>query len=380
MADEFDQERTLPPTPRRLEQAREEGQVARSRELAACATVAASAAVAWWAGPTAVAACMRIVERGLVLRQPDLVGDGVVTERFASLLFDGVLVLVPLFAVVAAAAIAASVLVGGWTFAPKAFAPDLQRMSPLRGLGQIFSGHGAAELVKAIAKALFIALAAGGFLWTSRDALMALGTLELRDGIAALGTLVQHALLWLAGALALIAAVDVPLVLYRHYARLRMTPEEYKREQREAEGDPQLKARIRSLQRERARKRMMAEVPKADVVVTNPTHYAVALSYREGTMSAPRVVAKGQELVAAKIRALASDNAVPLLEAPPLARALYFSTEIGDDIPAPLYNAVAQVLAWVYQVRRWRQGHGAEPAAPRDLDVPVELDRGGEHA
>src|SRR5262245_16445765 len=362
MADEFDQERTLPPTPRRLEQARAEGQVARSRELAACATVAAAAAVIWWGGPATLARCAHLLERGLVLRHQDTLTDAVMKERFVALMFDGILLIAPLFAVVAIAAIAASVLVGGWAFAPQAFAPDLTRLSPFRGLGQIFSRHGVTELVKAIVKALVVAIAAAGFLWTSREALATLGTLETRDALTVLGTLVQHGLAWLAGALALIAAADVPVVLWRHYSRLRMTPEEYKREQRESEGDPQLKARVRSLQRERARKRMMAEVPKADVVVTNPTHYAVALSYREGTMNAPRVVAKGQELVAAKIRALAAANTVPILEAPPLARALYFSTEVGDDIPAPLYNAVAQVLAWVYQVRRWRPGHGTAPA------------------
>jgi flagellar biosynthetic protein FlhB len=255
--------------------------------------------------------------------------------------------------------------------------PDAGRLSPTRGLGQILSRHGLGELAKAIVKALVIAAAAAGFLWSSRDALATLGMLALEDALAALGALVLHALGWLAAALALVAAVDVPLVLWRHYSRLRMTAEEYKREARESEGDPQLKARVRSLQRERARKRMMAEVPKADVVVTNPTHFAVAIAYRDGTMRAPRVVAKGTELVAAAIRALASEHGVPILEAPPLARALHHTTEIGEEIPAALYNAVAQVLAWVYQVRRWRAGGGAEPAAPEALDVPAELDRGG---
>lgn len=377
MADEFEQDRTLPPTPRRLEQARAEGEIARSRELAACAAVTAAAAVFWWIGPALLAACMRVVEHGLVFPSHGSLSDAVLTERFTALLVDGVLLVLPLFAVIAAAVIGASLLVGGWAFAPKAFAPDFARLSPSRGLRQILSRHGAAELAKAIGKALVVSIAAGGFLWTNRETFTTIGALATRDALAALGTLVQHVLLWLAGALMLIAAIDVPLVLWRHFSRLRMTPEEYRREQRESEGDPHLNARVRSLQRERARGRMMAEVPKADVVVTNPTRYAVALAYREGSMSAPRVVAKGQALIAARIRTLAAEHAVPILEAPPLARALYFTTEIGDDIPAALYNAVAQVLAWVYQVRRWREGQGIRPAPPAELAVPAELERGG---
>jgi flagellar biosynthetic protein FlhB len=173
----------------------------------------------------------------------------------------------------------------------------------------------------------------------------------------------------------IVVAVDVPFQLWNHARRLRMSRDELRREAKETEGDPQIKARIRSLQREAARKRMMAEVPKADVVVTNPTHYAVALSYRENSMRAPRVVAKGQHLTALRIRELAKDNWVPVVEAPPLARALYRHTELGDEIPETLYTAVAEVLAYVFQLRRFEaEGVGAPPLPPHEFAVPAGLD------
>jgi flagellar biosynthetic protein FlhB len=173
-----------------------------------------------------------------------------------------------------------------------------------------------------------------------------------------------------------VAALDVPYQLWQYHRKLRMTKEEVKREHRENEGDPQLKGRIRAQQRAIARRRMMSKVPKADVVVTNPTHFAVALQYTDGKMRAPKVVAKGVNLVAARIRELAVEHNVPLLEAPPLARALYHNVELDREIPGPLYGAVAEVLAWVYQLRRFRKEGGAEPVAPTGLDVPAELDMG----
>ncbi len=378
MADDTEQDqRTLPPTPRRLEQAREEGQVARSRELAGAASVAAAAGVVYAFGPAAVAACERLLERGLAFRRDDAMSAAALSERFGGLIVDGTVLLLPLMIAVSLAALGASLALGGWLLSTKAVSPDPGRLSPLRGLGMIFSKRGLAELGKALLKAVVVSAVAAAFLWHVRDTLATMGALGTREGLAVVGALGQQALLWLAGALALIAVADVPLALWQHHHQLRMTPEEYRRELRESEGDPQLKARIRSLQREAARKRMMAEVPKADVVVTNPTHYSVALAYREGRSAAPCVVAKGQGHVAQRIRELGAAHGVPRLEAPPLARALYFSTEIGDDIPVALYDAVAQVLAWVYQVRRWRTAGGAVPAEPRDLPVPAGMDKGG---
>jgi flagellar biosynthetic protein FlhB len=381
MSEEHDQEsRTLPATPRRLEQAREEGQVARSRELMAAATVVAGTACVWLGGPAWVDGCMRLLERGLRLTAADAFGAASPTERLAAMSFDAALLVAPVLAAGAIAAVLAGVGVGGWLFAPKAFHPDAARLDPLRGLGNLFSRHGALELAKAVVKAIVIVAVAANFIYGHRDAIAALSALAPRDGILALGGLVADALLHLAGALVAIAAVDVPVALWRHHAQLRMTAEEVRRELRESEGDPQLKARIRSQQRERARRRMMAEVPKADLVVTNPTHFAVAIAYREGEMRAPRVVAKGQGEVAMRIRAIAQEHAVPQLEAPPLARALHQAVEVGDEIPDTLYDAVAQVLAWVYLVRRARAEGGAPPPAPGILPVPAQLDPLGAQA
>jgi flagellar biosynthetic protein FlhB len=178
------------------------------------------------------------------------------------------------------------------------------------------------------------------------------------------------------GSLALIVLIDAPWQLWSHFRKLRMSREDVRQENKESEGDPHVKGRIRQQQRAMARRRMMAQVPGADVVVTNPTHYAVALAYAEGRGSAPRVVAKGSGLVAARIRALAEGHRVPVLSAPPLARALFHHVDLGREIPVELYAAVAQVLAWVYQLRRWNSGQGAEPIVPGGLAVPEGMDPG----
>jgi len=375
-AEDSDQEKTLPATPRRLEQAREEGQVARSRELGACAVVLAGAALAWGAGAAGIEYCERLLREGLMLDREAVLGTASVGERFLSLGVQAFVGLLPLLVVVCAVAVLSSLLVGGWLFSPKAFRFDFGRMSPLKGFKRIFSVEGLAELFKAIAKAVFVGSIGGLFLWLYREEMLALSGLDPKLGLAELGGMVQRALLALAAALALIAMIDVPLVLWRHYKSLRMNLEEVKRELKESEGDPQLKARIRSQQREIARKRMMAEVPKADVVVTNPTHYAVALAYNEASDGAPRVVAKGRGEVALKIRSLAAEHEVPILEAPPLARALYASCDLDDEIPPALYHTVARVLAYVYQLRRYRTYGGAYPQQPQDLEVPPEMDPG----
>lgn len=376
MAEQSDQEKTLPATPKRLEQAREEGQVARSRELAACAIIFAAAVLAWGLGSAAVEWCERLMRAGLTLEREAVFNTTVAGERFVALGVQGFIGLLPLLFALTVVAILSGLLIGGWLFSPKAYTPDLKRLNPLNGFKRIFSVEGLTELGKAIAKALLVGSIAGLYLWTHREELLGLIALDPSRSLATLGGMVQGALLALAGALAVIALIDVPLVLWKHHKRLRMSLEEVKRELRESEGDPQLKARIRSQQREVARQRMMAEVPKADVVVTNPTHFSVALSYREDSHGAPRVVAKGRGEIALKIRALADEHAVPLLEAPPLARALYQSTELGDEIPPALYNTVARVLAYVYQLRRYRTHGGVYPQEPQDLTVPEDMDPG----
>ena len=215
---------------------------------------------------------------------------------------------------------------------------------------------------------------AAWLVWSNVDAIVSLSLEAPTAAIGHMGDIIGKVFLLASGAMIFIVVLDLPYQLWNFYNKLKMTKEQLRQEAKESEGDPHVKARIRAQQREVARRRMMAEVPGADVVVTNPTHYAVALKYSEGKMGAPRVVAKGADLVAAKIRELAAEHRVPLLEAPPLARALFRHTEIGDEIPATLYAAVAEVLAYVFQLRHFEKAGGAYPAAPTALPVPPELD------
>ena len=249
--------------------------------------------------------------------------------------------------------------------------PDFSRLDPLKGLVNLLSWQALAELGKALAKVSLVGLAAYLVLSGQQAETMAYPGMAPSAALASMGDLVVQDFLLIATVLLAVALADVPLQLWRHGRGLRMSMEEVKREARESEGDPQLKARIRQRQREGARRRMMSAVPKADVVVTNPAHYAVALSY-QSAMRAPRVVAKGRDEVAAKIREIAAEHGVPLLEAPPLARALYAHADIESEIPAALYNAVAQVLAYVYQLRA--AVGNRTPAAPGEIEVPAELD------
>jgi flagellar biosynthetic protein FlhB len=295
-------------------------------------------------------------------------------EQLSTLAIDTLVAVSPILGMVLVATLGAPMLLSGWVWSNAAVAPDFSRLNPARGLGNLFSTHSLVELVKAIAKCLLIGSIGCWALSSSWAEIQQLSARETGGAIERVGSLVISGLLALVGGLVVIALVDVPWQLWHYHHGLRMTRQEVVEEQREMEGDPQLKARIRSQQREVARKRMMTAVPKADVIVTNPTHYAVALQYRDGAMRAPKVVAKGMNLIAQKIRELGTENAVPVVEAPPLARALYRHAEIGSEIPPALYAVVAQVLAYVYQVQRHRAEGWAMPLLPDELPVPPELD------
>lgn len=374
MAEGNDQERTLPATQRRLEQAREEGQIARSRELTTALLMLAAAASLLWGGAALGGWFASFLRRGLTLDRSAAFDMPQALERAGLLAFDAFAVVLPALGVLAAVALCAPLMLGGWLFTTKPLAPDFARLSPARWAKQLFSLHGAAELTKALGKAGLITAAALLLIWHNREDLALLLVADAGDAIPHAARLIGAGFLAAAAAMLLIAAIDVPSQLWQHHKGLRMSAEEVRREMKETEGDPHVKQRIRSQQREMSRRRMMSEVPKADVVVTNPTHYAVALAWDENSMRAPRVLAKGSDLVAARIRELAAEHGVPLLEAPPLARALHKHAEIGEEIPAALYNAVAQVLAWVYGLRASRAAGRPQPLEPDDLQVPEALD------
>jgi flagellar biosynthetic protein FlhB len=267
----------------------------------------------------------------------------------------------------------ASLLLGGWNFSVRAMAPDFSRLSPLAGLQRLFGLRGASELAKALLKCAVVGgVCAGVVSWTFRD-VMALAHMEPHAAIGRGAGLVAWSFLWLCASLALVAIVDVPLQLFQFKRMLRMTRQELRDEAKESDGRPETKQRIRQMQQTLARRRMMHKVPTADVVIVNPTHFAVALKYDPNKMRAPRVLAKGVDLVAQNIRRIAQENRVPVFESPKLARALYRSTDLNKEIPAGLYAAVAQVLSYIFRLRTLNPTVAARVARPNP-QVSTEFD------
>jgi flagellar biosynthetic protein FlhB len=377
VAEESDLERTEPASSRRLEQAREEGNVPQSRELMAFMVLGTGAAAFWILGGWLSQRSTTLLRHGLTFGREAAFDTARMTSSAVALSGEAMLLLAPLFMLAIAAIIATPFMIGGWVFSPKALQFDLTRMDPAKGFGRMFSSDSIAELAKALLKALLIGLVLYWVIRNEQDRLFAMLGQPIETGLISFVQILLYSFIALVLGLALIAAVDVPFQLWRYHDRLKMTVDELKKEARESEGDPHLKARIRSQQRELARGRMMSEVPKADIVVTNPTHFAVALKY-DANMAAPQVVAKGMNLIAQRIREIAGENGVPLLEAPPLARALYSNTEIGDQIPAQLYTAVAEVMAYVYQLNQFASATGSvlPPEPPKEIEVPEGMDPG----
>ncbi|MFZ4498409.1 MAG: flagellar biosynthesis protein FlhB [Burkholderiales bacterium] len=370
MAEESDLERTEDPTPKRLQDARERGQVARSRELAIFAGLLAGGSVLLFTGGLLAMAMVDLLTRSLRFDRREAFDSEAALARLFDLPIDALIALLPLMGTVIVALIGSSLLLSGWVLSTEPLAPQFSRLNPISGVGRIFSVIGLVELLKSVIKTLFLGAIAGWFLWSHMADWLQLADGDLSDAVTSGLRQIGEGLIWVVAALALVAAIDVPFQIWNFRKQLRMTKEEVKRESREQEGDPQIKARIRQLQRAAARRRMMSNVPKATVVVTNPQHYAVALRYEGDQMAAPRVVAKGIELVALRIREIAAENDVPTLEAPPLARALYAHAELEQEIPAELYTAVAEVLAWVFTLERG----GAMAVAPDDIAVPPGMD------
>jgi flagellar biosynthetic protein FlhB len=374
MAEDSDLERTEPASPKRLEQAREEGDVPRSRELSTCTILLAAGGALWIGGDSLIRQLTHALVAGLSMERA-LAYDSTMLLSQISVTIQGVLIaFAPIAGVLLLVAVGSPLLIGGWLFSSKAISPNFSRMNPFSGLANMISARAGVELVKAIVKTILVGSVALMVVSSQKNAIFGLALEPLRQGSAHLGSMLGICFLSIVGALILIAAIDAPYQMWHYSDKLKMTHQEMIQESKESNGNPQIKAKIRQQQREMARRRMMAEVPTADVIVTNPTHFAVALKYKEGGAGAPRVVAKGADAVAAKIRELASEHSIPLLEAPPLARALYTHTELGDEIPETLYAAVAEVLAYVFQLRGFRQNGGIRPVEPSELYVPAELD------
>jgi flagellar biosynthetic protein FlhB len=375
MAEDSDLEKTEPASPRRLEQAREEGQVPQSRELSAFLVLIAGSGALWVGGSWLAQRISGAVSRGLTFGRDEAFDATALPALFLHEAGEALATLGPLLLILVVAALAGPFTMGGLNFSSKALAPDWTRLDPLKGFGRMFSMHSVGELVKGILKALLVGGVVAWVVLHEKDQVFALIGQPVEAGLHAMGQTILFSTLVIVASMALIVTLDVPFQLWQYHSKLRMTKEEVRKEMKEMEGDPQLKARIRSQQREIARRRMMAAVPKAQVVVTNPTHFAVALAYDE-RMPAPRVVAKGRGAIAQRIREIAQEHGVPLLEAPPLARALYAHTDLDQTIPPALFRAVAEVMAYVYQLNAWLARGGRPPQLPADLPVPAELDPG----
>jgi flagellar biosynthetic protein FlhB len=374
MAEDSDLEKSEQPSQRRLDQAREEGQAARSRELSTFSVLFAGGAGLWLMSSSLSSQLIKLIRDGLTLDTTLAFNDHLLLPRLYTLSMEVLVTFLPLLLLLLVTAAFSPLLLNGWIFSLKPLQPNLAKLNPIAGISRMFSINSLVELGKAIAKSLVIGGVGAWAIWHNKDSVMMLVAEPLTTALPHLGYLLWMTFVTIMGGMFLIVLVDVPFQLWEHNKKLKMTKEEVRQEARESEGDPQVKGRIRSMQREMARRRMMANIPTADVVVTNPTHYSVALSYNEKRMGAPIVVAKGSHLLAARIREIALENNVPILEAPPLARALHKHTELGQAIPEALYNAVAEVLAYVYQLRRYRQGSGVMPDVPHDLPVPPQLD------
>ncbi len=378
MAEDSDLERTEDPSPRRLEEARERGQIVRSQELVTFAVLMTGVVGIIYQGPDILTAIKQMMVDQLSFNRARIADPTQMALQLLRASQSVLTSLLPVFMMTVIAAIVAPLLVGGWLFTFEPLVPNFGKLNPVNGLARMFSVHALSEMIKAILKSSLIGGVAIAVLWRQRDEVLTLISMPPMMGMAYVFELVRFTLLLVVGSLALLAALDVPYQMWEYTRGLRMTKEEVRQEAKEAEGDPQLKGRIRAMQREAARKRMMAEIPQANVIVTNPTHYAVALRYEEGKNAAPVVVAKGSYLLAERIIEIGKEHQVAILRAPPLARALYHHAELGTEIPAALYTATAEVLAYVYQLRAYQQTGGVQPTPPQNLPVPPELDPGGE--
>jgi flagellar biosynthetic protein FlhB len=368
MAENDAQERTEQATPKRLEEARKKGQIPRSRDLSTAAVTLVGGAALYLLGGTITGQAAEMMRRTLTLSRDEATDSSYIVSAFAHAAADGLWLATPVFVAITLAAIIAPLALGGWSFSTQALLPQFGRMNPLEGVKRMFALRSLVELAKAMAKFGVVAVIAAIVLWNDASTLMALGREPLQQAIGHAVQISGKALLVISAGLLIIAGFDVPYQLWQYARQMRMSREEIREEYKESEGSPEVKGRIRQLQQALARQRMMQEVPKADVVVTNPTHFAVALKYDDKRMRAPIVIAKGADAIAAKIREVAGEHAVPIFEAPPLARVLYRNVDIGDEIPAALYVAVAQILTYVFQLRLARRA-GHEPPPKPDVEV-----------
>jgi flagellar biosynthesis protein FlhB len=369
------QEKTEEASSRKIQQARQKGQVPRSRELGSVLAMLLAGASFFFMGNMLVNGFSNMMIKSFAFDLRDFQDPGAMAMRFMEAVFQGLILILPFLLLMLVIGVASNLVVGGWNYATEAMAFKLEKLDPIKGMTRVFSVKGLVELLKGIAKFLFVAAVAVFWLDYHTDTLLALGREALPVALKDLSTLLLWSFIVLSASLIVVGVLDVPYQIWDHKKQLKMTKQEVKEEYKQTEGSPEIKGRQRQIAAQMARRRMMEEVPNADVVITNPTHYAVALKYDQNSMAAPLLVAKGGDLIASQIRNLASEHRVPVIQAPPLARALFYSTELNQPIPAGLYLAVAQILAYIYHLREGTL-HTTQMKGDFDnLPIPDELRR-----
>ncbi len=363
------------PTEKRIRESREKGQLARSKELNTVAVTLGGIGGLLASGGSLAGSLMAVMQSGFELSRETVLDESAMVRLLMSSGMIALEAIMPLLIVLLIVSIIGPISLGGWLFSAKSMAPKFSRMNPGPGLKRMFSTKALVELLKALGKFLVVLAVALVVLSAYQDDLLSIAKQPLHLAIMHSAEVVGWCALWMACGLILIAVVDVPFQLWDNKQKLMMTKQEVRDEYKDSEGKPEVKSRIRQLQRDAAQRRMMQAVPEADVVITNPTHFAVALKYDGSKGGAPMLVAKGGDFVALKIREIANEHQVTVLESPALARAVYYSTELDREIPAGLYLAVAQVLAYVYQLRQYRSGKGKRPDPLSNLPIPPDLRR-----
>jgi flagellar biosynthetic protein FlhB len=371
--DDSSQEKTEEASSRKIEKAREEGQIPRSRDLTTTAVLMVAALGLLFFAEFMGSKLIGLTRENFILNRATIYDPNAMIAHLASAIYDGLFSIAPLMGLLLVASIVGPIALGGWNFSGKAMEPKLSRMDPLAGLKRMFSMKSLIELLKALGKVLVIL---GATIWLlqfySQD------MFRLVD--ESVGNAIVHSLeisifatIALSATTILIAAIDVPLQIYEYNKKLKMSRQDQKDESKDTEGKPEVKGRIRQLQREMAQRRMMGNVPQADVVITNPEHFSIALKYDPESMDTPIMLAKGGDHMALKIREIANAHNIEIIQSPVLARAIFYTTEVDQEIPSGLFLAVAQVLAYVFQLRNYRKGKGDKPAYPRNINVPRDM-------
>lgn len=371
--DEQSQEKTEEPTAKRLEKSREDGQIPRSKELTTSAVLLTGTIGLLMFGGWMANRLLGTLRYNFSLERSALFDVNMMAAYLGRSFYDALFILIPLFSVLAIAAFLGPIALGGILFSAKTLAPKFNRINPLAGLKRMFSMKSLMELAKAIGKISIVIFAAYLLLINKQDDLLGLSSEGVERGVIHSLHMSAWAAVLLSASTLFIALIDVPFQIHEHTKKLRMSIQDIKDEMKDSEGKPEVKSKIRQMQMQMSQNRMMSAVPDADVIITNPTHFSIALKYDPNSMDTPILVAKGLDHLAIKIREIAKEHKIEFVESPPLARAIYHTTEIDDEIPSGLFMAVAQVLAYVFQLREFRKGRGERPVYPKNVNVPKDL-------